>query len=339
MPIIDNAVYRDGLRVATPASLEETFETRERHGGGFAWIGLYRPTDDELDAVQAEFGLHHLAVEDARKGHQRPKLERYGQTLFAVLKPARYLDDVEQVEFGELHVFVGPGFAITIRHAESPDLTRVRRRLEGTPELLARGPEAVLYAVIDEVVDEYGPVVSGLENDIDEIEQQLFDGDPAVTRRIYDLAAEVMDFQRATKPIVGILDALERGFEKYGVDLELQRYLRDADDHVLRIVDRGESFRQLLQNALAVHSTLVTQRQNDEMQRLTETSLRQSEEVKKISSWAAIIFAPTLIASIYGMNFRFMPELDSPLGYPLSLVGMAAFATALYVVFKRRNWM
>ncbi|MGR0318924.1 magnesium and cobalt transport protein CorA [Agromyces sp. ZXT2-3] len=338
MPIIDNAVYRDGRRVATPASLEETFETRERHGG-FAWIGLYRPTDAELDAVAVEFGLHHLAVEDARKGHQRPKVERYGQTLFAVLKPARYLDHVEQVEFGELHVFVGPGFAITIRHAESPDLARVRSRLEGTPELLARGPEAVLYAVIDEVVDEYAPVVAGLENDIDEIEQQLFDGDPAVTRRIYDLAAEVMDFQRATKPIVGILEALERGFEKYGVDLELQRYLRDADDHVLRIVDRGESFRQLLQNALAVHSALVTQRQNEEMQRLTETSLKQSEEVKKISSWAAIIFAPTLIASIYGMNFRYMPELFSPLGYPLALIGMAAFAAALYVVFKRRNWM
>ncbi|RXZ48110.1 magnesium and cobalt transport protein CorA [Agromyces binzhouensis] len=338
MPIIDNAVYRDGQRVATPASLEETFETRERHGG-FAWIGLYRPTDAELDAVAAEFGLHHLAVEDARKGHQRPKLERYGQTLFAVLRPARYLDDVEEVEFGELHVFVGPGFAVTIRHAESPDLARVRRRLEGAPELLARGPEAVLYAVIDEVVDEYAPVVAGLENDIDEIEQQLFDGDPAVTRRIYDLAAEVMDFQRATKPIGGMLQALERGFEKYDVDLELQRYLRDADDHVLRIVDRGESFRQLLQNALAVHSTLVTQRQNDEMQRLTETSLRQSEEVKRISSWAAIIFAPTLIASVYGMNFRYMPELDEPLGYPLTLLAMVAFAVALYAIFKRRNWM
>jgi magnesium transporter len=193
--------------------------------------------------------------------------------------------------------------------------------------------------VLDEVVDEYAPVLAGLENDIDEIEQQLFDGDPAVTRRIYDLAAEVMDFQRATGPLVGIFEALERGFEKYGVDLELQRHLRDASDHVLRVVDRGESYRQLLQNALAVHSTLVTQRQNDEMRRLTETSLKQSEEVKKISSWAAILFAPTLIATVYGMNFRAMPELDHPLGYPAALLAMVAFGIGLYVIFKRRNWL
>lgn len=144
VPVVDNAIYRDGLRVATPESLEETFEARELHGG-FAWIGLYRPTDAELDALAAEFGLHPLAVEDTRKGHQRAKLERYGDTLFVVLRPARYLDDVEQVEFGELHVFIGPDFAITIRHAEAPDLARVRRRLESSPELLAKGPEAVLY--------------------------------------------------------------------------------------------------------------------------------------------------------------------------------------------------
>ncbi|MEI5584180.1 MULTISPECIES: magnesium and cobalt transport protein CorA [unclassified Agromyces] len=339
MPLIDNAVYRDGHRVATPPTLEETFETLAEHPGGFAWIGLYRPTTAELAAVTEEFGLHPLAAEDAAKGHQRPKLERYGETLFVVLRPARYLDATEEVEFGELHVFIGANFAVTIRHAESPDLARVRRRLEAAPELLARGPEAVVYAVLDEVVDEYAPVLTGLENDIDEIEQQLFDGDPAVTRRIYDLAAEVMDFQRATRPLVGMFEALERGFEKYRVDLELQRHLRDAFDHVLRVVDRGEAYRQLLQNALAVHSALVTQRQNDEMQRLTETSLKQSEEVKKISSWAAIIFAPTLIGTVYGMNFEAMPELDHPLGYPFALAAMVGFGLVLYLIFKRRNWL
>lgn len=338
MPVIDNAVYRDGRRVASPATLEESFELREQHGG-FSWIGLYRPTDHELDAIAAEFSLHHLAVEDTRKGHQRAKLERYGDTLFVVLRPARYLDATEEVEFGELHVFVGRDFAITIRRAESPNLARVRRRLEGNPDLLSRGPEAVLYAVLDEVVDEYAPVLAGLENDIDEIEEELFDGDPQVTRRIYDLAAEVMDFQRATRPLVGMFEALEKGFEKYRVDLELQRYLRDAFDHVLRIVDRGEAYRQLLQNALAVHSTLVTQRQNEEMQRLTETSLKQSDEVKKISSWAAIIFAPTLIGTVYGMNFTDMPELDHPLGYPFALAAMVLFGVTLYVIFKRRNWL
>ncbi|WP_139415947.1 magnesium and cobalt transport protein CorA [Agromyces laixinhei] len=338
MPVIDNAIYNGGVRVATPVTLEETFETREKHGG-FAWIGLYRPTDAELDAVATEFELHPLAVEDARKGHQRAKVERYGETLFIVLRPARYLDDVEQVEFGELHLFVGRDFAISIRRAESPNLAKVRHRLEGSPELLVKGPEAVLYALLDEVVDEYSPVVTGLENDIDEIEDQLFSGDPQVTRRIYDLASEVMEFQRATGPLIDIFALLERGFEKYDVDLELQRYLRDVKDHVIRIVERGESFRQLLQNALSVHTTLVGQRQNEEIKRLTETSLAQSEQTKKISSWAAILFAPALVGTIYGMNFTFMPELDWILGYPFAIALMVVSGLALYVVFKRRNWL
>ncbi|MDQ0576962.1 magnesium and cobalt transport protein CorA [Agromyces albus] len=338
MPVIDNAIYNGGVRVATPVTLEETFETREAHGG-FAWIGLYRPTDAELDAVASEFGLHPLAVEDARKGHQRAKLERYGETLFVVLRPARYLDDVEQVEFGELHMFVGRDFTISIRRAESPNLAKVRHRLEASPELLMKGPEAVLYAVLDEVVDEYLPVLTGLENDIDEIEEQLFDGDPAVTRRIYDLASEVMEFQRATRPLVDMFAALEHGFEKYGVDLELRRYLRDVKDHVLRVVDRGEAFRQLLQNALSVHATLVGQRQNEEMKRLTETSLAQSEQTKKISSWAAILFAPTLVGTIYGMNFAYMPELDWVLGYPFAVLLMVGLGFVLYGVFKRRGWL
>jgi magnesium transporter len=338
MTVVDNAIYQAGLRVATPASLEETFETREAHGG-FAWIGLYRPTDAELDAVASEFDLHPLAVEDTRKGHQRAKLERYGDTLFVVLRPARYLDDVERVEFGELHVFIGPDFAITIRRAESPDLAKVRHRLEGTPELLAKGPEAVLYAVLDQVVDEYSPVDLGLENDIDEIEEQLFSGDPEVTKRIYDLASEVMAFQRATRPLVDMFALLERGFEKYHVDLELQRYLRDVKDHVIRIVERGESFRQLLQNALSVHATLVAQRQNDEITRLTETSLAQSEQTKKISSWAAILFAPALVGTIYGMNFRHMPELLWEWGYPFAILLMVGSGVTLYVIFKSRNWL
>jgi magnesium transporter len=338
MPVVDNAIYRGGLRVASPATLEETFEALAEHGG-FAWIGLYRPTHEELDSLAREFGLHHLAIEDARKGHQRAKLERSGDTLFVVLRPARYLDDVERVEFGELHVFIGHNFAITIRHAESPDLARVRRRLEASPELLAKGQEAVLYAVLDEVVDEYSPVLAGLENDIDEIEEQLFSGDPAVTRRIYDLASEVMEFQRATRPLEDMIAALQRGFEKYGVDAELQHYLRDVLDHSIRITERGESFRQVLQNALQVHTTLVAQRQNEEMRLLSETNLAQSEEVKKISSWAAIIFAPTLIGTVYGMNFTYMPELEWRWGYPIALALMAGFALALYGIFKRRGWL
>ncbi|SDO13539.1 magnesium transporter [Cryobacterium flavum] len=338
MALVDNAVYVDGHRVATPPSLDETFEVMKEKKG-FAWIGLYRPSEEEVRAVATEFSLHHLAVEDALKGHQRSKIERYADILFIVLRPARYMDDEERVEFGELHVFVGPDFVVTIRHAESPDLALVRERMESTPHLLALGPEAVLYAILDQVVDEYGPVVAGLENDIDEIEDQLFDGDPEVSRRIYALSREVIEFQRATQPLVSMFEAMQRGFDKYNVDLELHRHLRDVLDHTLRIVERGDAFRQLLQNALTVHSTLVGQRQNDEMRHLSETSLAQSEEVKKISSWAAILFAPTLVGTIYGMNFDNMPELHWPLGYPFAIALMLAMGFTLYTVFKRRGWL
>ena len=338
MPIVDNAIYQNGTRKTDPVSLDQTFEELRDHGG-FAWIGMYRPTEAELRSVAEEFSLHHLAVEDALHGHQRPKLERYGETLFIVLRPARYLDAPEEVEFGEVHIFIGPNFAITVRHAESPDLGRVRKRLEANPELLALGPHAVLYAVLDQVVDEYQPVVAGLQNDIDEIESQIFEGDAAVSRRIYKLATEAMAFQRATQPLVPMLTSLQGGFDKYEVDIELQRDLRDVLDHSVRTVDRADAFRAVLQNALTAHSTLVAQGQNDEMRRLSETSVAQGEQVKKISSWAAILFAPTLVGTIYGMNFTYMPELDWPYGYPLAVGLMVVSGFTLYLVFKRRGWL
>ena len=339
MALVNNAVYVDGRRSADPHSLEETYEVlRERRG--MAWIGLYRPDLEEIRSVAREFQLHELAVEDAVAAHQRPKLERYGTTLFTVLRPARYVDSTEEVEFGELHIFTGPDFVVTIRHAETPDLSKVRKRLEQTPELLCLGPEAVLYAIVDQVVDEYGPVIAGLENDIDEIEDQLFKGgDAAVARRIYELSREVIEFQRATQPLLAMLHSLEGGFDKYEVDLELRRNLRDVSDHVIRIVERADSFRALLQSALTVHSTLVSQQQNDEMRSLTETSVAQNEEVKKISAWAAIGFAPTIVGTIYGMNFDHMPELHWYYGYPIALGLMVASSTGLYILFKRRNWL
>ena len=209
MAVIDNAVYVNGKGPRTRRRWTQTFEVlRDRKG--LAWIGLYRPDEAEIRAVAAEFELHDLPVQDAISAHQRPKMERYGDTLFVVVLPARYLDEVEEVEFGELHVFVGPNFVITIRQAESPDLGKVRRRLEDNPELLCLGPEAVLYAILDQVVDEYAPVVAGLENDIDEIEDELFEGDPTVSRRIYELTGEVIEFQRATHSLRGILQDLER---------------------------------------------------------------------------------------------------------------------------------
>ncbi len=338
MGVVDNAVYVGGRRTADPGSLEETYECVREHAG-MAWIGLYRPSHDEIRSVADEFGIHPLAVEDTVLAHQRPKLERYDDVLFTVLRPARYLDAEEEVEFGEVHVITGPDFVVTVRHAEAPDLARVRRRVEADPHLLGFGPQAVLYAVLDQVVDDYAPVLAGLENDIDEIEDQVFGGDPAVSRRIYELLREVIAFQRATHPLLGMLGALDAGSATYGVGEELQRYLRDVQDHAVRVVERADAFRVLLHNILTVNATLVGQRQNEETQRLTEASLAQSEEVKRISSWAAILFAPTLVGTIYGMNFETMPELGWRFGYPFAVALMVLCGVALHAVFKRRGWL
>ena len=321
--IVDNAIYVDGRRSAEPSTLSETYEAvRERRG--VAWIGLYRPTQEEFSSVSGEFGLHELAVEDATEAHQRPKLERYGGTVFVVLKPARYLDEEERVEFGEIHVFVGEDFVVTVRHSEAPDVGDVRRDLEADPGLLRRGAEAILHAIMDRVVDDYMPVVDGLENDIQEIEAEVFGGNPSVSRRIYELSREVIEFQRATEPLGGVLREMIES-ESTEVDQEVRRYLRDVQDHVLQVTERLAGFRELLQSILSVNLTL--------------SSLAQNEEVKKISAWAAILFAPTLVGTIYGMNFRYMPELNWLFGYPFALLLMGFISLTLYLVFKRRGWL
>lgn len=337
--LVDSAIYVDGHRVESPASLGDSYRALHAHDNGVAWIGLYRPDQHELGSLASEFGLHELAIEDAILAHQRPKLERYGNTLFVVLRAARYLDDVEEVEFGELHLFVGPDFVVTVRHAEAPDLAAVRRRLESNPDLLQLGPEAILYAILDRVVDGYAPVVAGLENDIDEIETEVFGGDPDVSRRIYELTREVIEFERATRPLSAVVRNLIAGFNKYGTDEELQRYLRDVDDHLTLVIEQVSGFRQLLRDILTVNATLVGQQQNDEMKALTEASLNQNEEVKRISAWAAILFAPTLIGTVYGMNFDRMPELHWSLGYPFAIFLMAMVSLGLYTIFRRRHWI
>jgi magnesium transporter len=325
--------------VASPGSLADTFAQLRRQPDGMAWIGLYRPDEHEIGALASEFDLHPLAVEDAIHAHQRPKIERYDDTLFVVLRPARYVDASEEVEFGEVHVFVGSNFVLTVRHSEAPEFGTVRHRLQEQPELLCRGPEAVLYAVLDKVVDGYYPVVTGLAQDIDEIEDDVFNGVPDASRRIYQLSREVADFQRATRPLIGMIAALGAGFVKYHVDAELQRYLRDVEDHLTQIVERVDEFRQALRDMLTVNATLVAQEQNEEMRRLSEASNLQNEEVKKISAWAAILFAPTLIGTVYGMNFENMPELDWAHGYPFALFLMGVVCVTLYVLFRRRDWL
>ncbi|MGO4758236.1 magnesium and cobalt transport protein CorA, partial [Streptomyces sp. 2MCAF27] len=247
--------YRNGRRVGTPSSLAATYRRLREEPGGMAWIGLLRPTEAELLSLADEFDLHKLAIEDALEAHQRPKLERYGDTLFVVLRAARYLDAPEEVDFGELHLFVGPDFVITVRHGAAPDLSAVRRRMEAAPELLALGPEAVLYAILDSVVDGYAPVVAGVQNDIDEIETEVFRGHPEVSRRIYELSREMVEFQRATRPLVGMLHGLMAGFDKYGTDEELRRYLRDVADHVTHTSERVDGFRSALTDILAVNAT------------------------------------------------------------------------------------
>ena len=326
--IVQRAIYRGGERVADVPDVAAMAEVC-RDGGGIAWIGLNRPTAEEFAEVTCEFELHELAVEDAIKAHQRPKLERYGDTLFIVLRAAHYLDETETVEFGEVAIFVGPQFVITVRHSDAPELGSVRRRLEARPDLLRLGTMAIMYAIVDHVVDGYEPVVAGLENDIDEIEDEVFTGSPTVSRRIYQLTREVIEFQRATGPLD---DILARLIDDPGIDEEEGRYLRDVQDHSIRAKEQADGFRVLLQNILSVNLTLETKA-------LTEASHAQNEQVKRISAWAAILFAPTLIGTNYGMNFDHMPELHWTLGYPFAIGLMVLVSTCLYLVFRRRGWI
>ena len=326
--IINRAIYRNGVRDPDVVEFDELFVACQTDGA-VAWLGLYEPTRDELGAAAKAFGLHELAVEDAIQAHQRPKLDRYDAMMLLVLRPARYVDETETVMFGELEIFAGPNFVITVRHGEAPDLGHVRRALEARPQLLARGPFAIVYGILDHVVDCYQPVVAGLENDIDEIEDEVFGGSASVSRRTYELTREVIEFQRATKPLAGILTQL---IALPGVDDEERRYLRDVQDHAMRIEEQVDSFRALLQNILSVHLTLETKA-------LTEVSINQNEQVQKISAWAAILFAPTLIGTIYGMNFERMPELHWRLGYPMAIGMMLAVSIVLYAIFKRRRWI
>src|ERR671917_28613 len=321
--IVDNAIYVDGRRSESPDSLEQAHEACRKRDG-FAWIGLYEPSEEEFESVAGEFDLHELAVEDAITAHQRPKIERYGDSVFVVLKSARYRDETETVEFGEIHAFVGPDFIITIRHGEASKLEEMRQRIESEPELLRKGPFALLYTIMAKVVDDYGPVVEGLENDIDEIEVQVFGGSPGVSRRIYELSREVIQFHQATQPLAGALGSLT-GAGANDVDPEVRAYLRDLRDRALRVTERVEGFRELLSNILTVNFTII--------------GMQQTDQTKKISAWAAIVIVPTLIAGIYGMNFDYMPELHWRFGYLFALSLMVLAALLLYLRFKRSGWL
>lgn len=336
--IVDNAVYLEGKRILEPESIEDAYDA-SREVGGVAWIGLKKPDPTEFGQMAREFNIHELAIEDSVIAHQRPKIERYDDILFVVLKSARYVDRREEVEFSEIHVYVGKDFVVTVRHGEGSELTRVRRRMESDPELLALGPEAILYAIMDRVVDDYAPVVRGLENDIDEIETEMFSDDMDITRRTYELSREVIEFQRATKPLVAMVSQLIAGAPKYGTPDELVEYLRDVQDHAIQVQEQVGGMRELLQNILNTNIAVVTLQQNVETKAMTEASLAQNDEVKKISSWAAILFTPTLIGTIYGMNFVHMPELDWRFGYPMALGLMLVVGFVMWAWFRRNGWL
>ena len=322
--IVDSALYVDGQRVTGRLALEEVPAACQRPDS-FIWLGLYEPTEEEFDSVRNAFNLHELAVEDAVKAHQRPKLEVYDDSLFLVLKTARYLDADERVDFGEILVFVGESFIVHVRHGEAAALSSVRRAVEARDDLLRCGPGAVLHAIVDHVVDDYGPVIAGLENDIGEVELEVFsEGGHNPVQRIYMLKREVLELHQAAAPLEEALNALHlRKFEIIHEDI--REYFRDVHDHVLKVVDRAETFSDLLTSILSANLTSVT--------------VRQNEDMRKISAWVAMAAVPTMVAGIYGMNFEHMPELGHVAGYPTVLAVMLVVCGLMYRFFRRSGWL
>jgi magnesium transporter len=325
--IVDSAHYKDGARQHEQALTPEQAAERAKAAGDgeFVWIGVHEPQPGDLDRLAGLFGLHELAVEDAQMAHQRPKIEDYDEDFFIVLRTAHYHEDREEVHFGEIHVFAGRGYVITVRHGPGSELVSARQRLEARPDLLNLGAASAVWAIVDKVVDDYIPVVDAIEDDIEEVEKDVFDDDiPAPTARIYNLKREVIEFHRAVWPLLAPLGALEQGgYER--VPEELRRYFRDVADHAKRVDEQVSSQRELLTSVLQANLALV--------------SVNQNEVVKKISAIFGIIAVPTFVASVYGMNFDNMPELHWHLGY-LFAVGVMAFSVAALVGFFRRiGWL
>lgn len=322
--IVDCAHYRDGKRQNEgPLGLEEAASYCVG-GGEFVWLGLKDPDRSELEEVGTRFGLHELALEDARNAHQRPKLEDYGDSVFVVLRTARYDDEREEVDFGEIHLFVGSGYVIAVRRGQASELAEARRRLEERPELLASGPSAAIWAIVDKVVDDYAPVVEGIDNDIEEVEEDIFGHRADATQRIYFLKREVIEFHRAVRPLLAPLEGLEYGAHAQVSD-ELRRFFRDVHDHARRVDEQVSGQRELLTSILEANLALL--------------GVQQNEVIRSISAWAAIIAVPTFLASIWGMNFAHMPELDTSWGYPAALALMGVAVVSLYRFFHRIEWL
>ncbi len=323
--IVECAIYRDGVPEHVAADLSDTLDAARAHDNAFVWLGLAEPTDEEFARIVDEFGLHPLAVEDAIHAHQRPKLELYDRLLFFVIKPVTYIASHKRLDVGEVMAFVGDRFIVTVRHGDTTALHEVRESIVKEPARLQCGPLAVLHAVLDRIVDQYAEVLSAIEDDIDDLEERIFSSTRLnSSRRIYELKREVIAFRRSVRPLVV---AVERLVASPVIDVPeaLRPFFRDVADHAIRAAETVEGFDDLLTSVLGANSTQVTVRQNDDMRR--------------ISAWVAIAAVPTAVAGIYGMNFTHMPELSWRYGYPMVLGFMLVVCLSLYRGFRRNGWL
>jgi magnesium transporter len=320
--VVNCAAYADGCKVRA-VDIDDISEVL-REPEQFVWIGLHEPGDELLRRIQEEFGLHDLAVEDALRAHQRPKIEEYGASLFVVLRTAQLHEG--KVEFGETHIFVGPRYVVSVRHGASLSYAEVRTRCECTPHLLRKGPGFVLYALMDFVVDRYFPIVDELEEKLETLEETIFAGGMSreTTEQIYGLKRDLVGLKRAVSPLIEICNRLVR-FDIGLIPEDVRLYFRDVYDHVMRINETVDNLRELLTTALEANLSLI--------------SVAQNEVTKKLAGWAAILAVPTMIAGIYGMNFEFMPELHWRYGYALTMAGMVVVCGFLYTRFRRAGWL
>ncbi|WP_128377798.1 magnesium and cobalt transport protein CorA [Streptomyces cavernae] len=330
--VVNCVTYQNGARVTAGDDLLEAVEHVRKARDGFVWLGLHEPTEREFVGIADLFDLHPLAVEDAVHAHQRPKLERYGETLFAVFKTVCYVEHKELtatsevVDTGEIMVFVGEDFVITVRHGRHGSLGPLREELEADPKQLGKGPAAVLHAIADHVVDSYVEVTDSVQQDIDQVETDVFaeNGARADPGRIYQLKRELLEFKRAVAPLARPIQELA-GRPLKVVDPEIQAYFRDVADHLLRVTEQIAAFDELLNSILQAH--------------LAQVTVAQNEDMRKITAWAAMIAVPTMVCGLYGMNFEYMPELRWRFGYPMVIGVISVICLTLYRSFRRNGWL
>ena len=326
MAVVDCAVYEEGRRKGGKVPLETALGEATACRDGFVWIGLHDPSPEVIETIGEHFHLHPLAVEDAVHAHQRPKLEKFGDSLFLVLKTAQYVDSEELVQIGEVMVFLGARFVVTVRHGEASPLHEVRLDLEAHPELMSIGPSSVLYAIADRIVDDYEVVLEGIAVDVDEVEAEVFSGaGTSPAERVYRLKREVLEFKRAVTPAIGPLERLAAGEAKLPLDPRTGAYFGDVLDHLRRDSERIAAFDELLTGVLQAN--------------IAQLTLRDNRDLRKISAWVAIIAVPTMVFGLYGMNFEHMPELEWEYGYPAVVAVVLAICSVLYWRFKKSGWL